>query len=141
VFVTPSRIDEMLVLHFDGAPTLQPLPLGAIRRRARESLGSLREDILRPLNPTPYKVSVSERIREQLGVRSSFEALPHFYFLFLFFILFCFLIAFMSAGIAPGDVIARGRGSARVFVRFLNALSAPPPFFFFFFLLMGRVAY
>lgn len=68
VYVTPTRVEEMLVVHFDGAPTVQPLSLQVLRQRARDSLAKLREDVLRPLNPTPYKVSVSEHIQKQLGV-------------------------------------------------------------------------
>lgn len=59
-YVTPSRVEPLLCLWWDGAPT-QTLPkLVEIRTHCFDSLGYLTEDIKRSLNPTPYKVSVSE---------------------------------------------------------------------------------
>jgi nicotinate phosphoribosyltransferase len=38
--------------------------MDAMRGRLRDQLECLREDHKRPLNPTPYKVSLSERLFE-----------------------------------------------------------------------------
>ena len=50
-------------------------PLAAVRDRVRAQLRETRPDHLRPLNPTPYKVSVSERL--YLETQEMLRAAPH----------------------------------------------------------------
>lgn len=65
-YVTPSRIESLLHLWWDGE--LKPLPdLEAIRNHCGKSLDYLTEDIKRSLNPTPYKVAVSEELFDLLN--------------------------------------------------------------------------
>mmetsp|Transcript_12773 Transcript_12773/g.20856 ORF Transcript_12773/g.20856 Transcript_12773/m.20856 type:complete len:549 (+) Transcript_12773:177-1823(+) len=60
VYVTPSKVVSLHRLWWDGK-LLEPLPhIEQIRAHVQTELASMREDILRPLNPTPYKVSLSE---------------------------------------------------------------------------------
>jgi len=59
VYVTPSKVEALHSCWFDGALT-KPFPsLRAVRTRVQEQLASFREDHLRRLNPTPYKLSVT----------------------------------------------------------------------------------
>eukprot|EP00794_Sanderia_malayensis_P011772 gene11772-12989_t len=59
--VNPSRVDELLKCYFSDKQIVEKLPsLQEIKKYVQESLASIRNDHLRPLNPTPYKVSVSE---------------------------------------------------------------------------------
>ena len=59
VYVTPSKVSPLHSCFWDGALT-KPFPsLLQIKRRVSAQLASFREDHLRRLNPTPYKVSVT----------------------------------------------------------------------------------
>jgi nicotinate phosphoribosyltransferase len=60
-YVTPSRVESLLQLVFDGpAGFAAPVEsLEAARDRCRAQLQSIRNDVVRTLNPTPYKVSTS----------------------------------------------------------------------------------
>lgn len=59
VYVTPSKVQLLHSCWFDGALT-KPFPsLRAVRTRVQEQLAQFREDHLRRLNPTPYKLSVT----------------------------------------------------------------------------------
>lgn len=61
-YATPARIEPLLNLCWDGKP-LQGLPnLSKIRNHCTNSLSYLTDDIKRSLNPTPYKISVSEKL-------------------------------------------------------------------------------
>lgn len=61
-YATPARIEPLLSLWWDGKP-LQELPnLSRIRNHCTYSLSYLTDDIKRSLNPTPYKISVSEKL-------------------------------------------------------------------------------
>lgn len=62
--VTPSRVDPLLSLVWDGARgAVHPiLPMDEIKRNCTEQIRKMREDHIRPLNPTPYKVSVSAEL-------------------------------------------------------------------------------
>ncbi|XP_065843582.1 nicotinate phosphoribosyltransferase-like [Oscarella lobularis] len=63
VYVKPARVEPLYKLYWENNQLCQPLPsLREIRDYARESLKSLRQDHKRALNPTPYKVSVSESL-------------------------------------------------------------------------------
>jgi nicotinate phosphoribosyltransferase len=59
-YVTPAKVVSLLELFFDGA-LVKPIPnIHESRALAVEQMGDLRPDIMRALNPTPYKVSVSQ---------------------------------------------------------------------------------
>ncbi|KAJ8980730.1 hypothetical protein NQ317_019225 [Molorchus minor] len=62
-FVIPSRVEKLLTLYWDKGEICQELPdLQQIRERVQNSLKTLRPDIKRTLNPTPFKVAVSDRL-------------------------------------------------------------------------------
>ncbi|KAF7272765.1 hypothetical protein GWI33_014474 [Rhynchophorus ferrugineus] len=62
-FVKPSKVTKLHVLCFDKGNICQPLKnLQEIRKNVEDSLKILRPDIKRNLNPTPYKVSVSDNL-------------------------------------------------------------------------------
>lgn len=66
-FVIPSKVEPLLTLQFDRGRVCQPLEtLQEIRQRVESSLKILRSDIKRTLNPTPYKVSVSDDLYQFL---------------------------------------------------------------------------
>jgi nicotinate phosphoribosyltransferase len=58
-FVTPSRVESLHELVWDGKLLAELPTLTQIRDRCQMQLMNLREDHLRRLNPTPYKVSIS----------------------------------------------------------------------------------
>lgn len=59
VYVTPSKVVPLHSCWYDGDLT-KPFPsLSDVRNRVAEQLKSFREDHLRRLNPTPYKLSVT----------------------------------------------------------------------------------
>lgn len=58
--MTPSEVIDLHALVFDGARCGDlGVTLKEIRSHCQEQLRTVREDILRPLNPTPYKTSVT----------------------------------------------------------------------------------
>ncbi len=62
VYVTPSAVIKLHELVWDGANggIVAPLPtLEERRTHVQEQFELIREDVVRSLNPTPYKVSVS----------------------------------------------------------------------------------
>ncbi|KAJ8670507.1 hypothetical protein QAD02_001766 [Eretmocerus hayati] len=60
-YVIPTRVEPLHRLYWKDGKITRTLPtLEETRNRVRESLGTLRGDIKRNLNPTPYKVSVSD---------------------------------------------------------------------------------
>ncbi|XP_065226596.1 nicotinate phosphoribosyltransferase-like isoform X1 [Planococcus citri] len=63
-FATPSGVEPLLKEYWkNGELCRKPLPsLSEIRQRVRNSLKTLRQDHKRYLNPTPYKVSVSDNL-------------------------------------------------------------------------------
>ncbi|KAF7259094.1 Nicotinic acid phosphoribosyltransferase [Paragonimus skrjabini miyazakii] len=62
-FVVPARVEETLKLFWkDGKPTRSLPTLQQSRERVQQELATLRSDYKRPLNPTPYKVSLSEEL-------------------------------------------------------------------------------
>ncbi|ERL93855.1 nicotinate phosphoribosyltransferase [Dendroctonus ponderosae] len=66
-FVTPSKVEKLLLLWFSDGHICQPLEnLQGVREAVEESLKILRSDIKRTLNPTPYKVSVSDDLYQFL---------------------------------------------------------------------------
>ena len=61
-FVTPSRVEKLHELIWDGKLT-QSLPtLNEVRDRCKQQIETMREDHMRRLNPTPYKVSLSSEL-------------------------------------------------------------------------------
>lgn len=59
VFVTPSRVENLHKIVWQGK-LLAPFPnLVDLKRRVLDQLSGFREDHLRHLNPTPYKVSLT----------------------------------------------------------------------------------
>ncbi len=72
--VTPEQVLPLHQCVWDGRLT-GPLPsLEEIRAYSLEQLASLREDHVRPLNATPYKVSVSSRLYDFIHTLWSQEA-------------------------------------------------------------------
>lgn len=62
-YVIPSKVEKLLVLYWKDGKICEPLPsLQFIREQVKNSLKSVRPDIKRNLNPTPYKVSVSDKL-------------------------------------------------------------------------------
>lgn len=62
-YVIPDHVEDLCQLWWDNGKIVKELPsLDAIRCRVKESLKTLRPDIKRTLNPTPYKVSVSDSL-------------------------------------------------------------------------------
>lgn len=66
-YATPSRIEPLLTLWWDGKPVRDLPGLSDIRAYCTKSLAYLTEDIKRSLNPTPYKVSVSSKLFDLLN--------------------------------------------------------------------------
>lgn len=62
-FVIPSKVENLLQLFWKDGKVCQALPnLQEIKENVKMSLKILRPDIKRTLNPTPYKVSVSDNL-------------------------------------------------------------------------------
>ncbi len=63
VHITPEKV---IPLHncvwSDGKRNFAPLPLSSIREYIKLQLSQMREDHLRMINPTPYKVSVTDEL-------------------------------------------------------------------------------
>ena len=63
VRVTPSAVEDLYTVVWDGSPRREALrPLDHIRADVLGQLAHFRQDHLRAVNPTPYKVSVSARL-------------------------------------------------------------------------------
>jgi len=58
--VTPSRVIPLYQTVWDGRVTKPSPSLDEIRNYVSEQISTFRSDHLRWLNPTPYKVSVSD---------------------------------------------------------------------------------
>ncbi|CAG9818197.1 unnamed protein product [Phaedon cochleariae] len=62
-YVIPSKVEDLLILFWSNGKICQKLPnLQEIRDNVHHNLSILRNDIKRSLNPTPYKVSVSDNL-------------------------------------------------------------------------------
>ncbi|XP_072394934.1 nicotinate phosphoribosyltransferase [Diabrotica undecimpunctata] len=62
-YVIPSKVENLLLLQWKDGRIIRPLPnLQQIKENVNKSLKILRPDIKRSLNPTPYKVSVSDSL-------------------------------------------------------------------------------
>ncbi len=66
VYVIPEKVESLHHCFWDGKRTISEEPLGKIREYSLSQLASLREDHLRTLNPTPYKVSVSDYLYNKM---------------------------------------------------------------------------
>ncbi|HUL31869.1 MAG TPA: nicotinate phosphoribosyltransferase [Thermodesulfobacteriota bacterium] len=62
VYVTPSEVIPLHHCVWDGKRVYPEIPLSESRNYVLDQLRSTREDHLRDINPTPYKVSVSEQL-------------------------------------------------------------------------------
>jgi nicotinate phosphoribosyltransferase len=62
VYVTPSKVMPLLQCVWDGRRVYPEVPLKESREYVLSQLRSTRGDHLRDINPTPYKVSVSEEL-------------------------------------------------------------------------------
>ena len=67
-FVTPKRVEKLSDVWWDGkAGLVKSYPtIGDGRRKLKQQISSMRNDHLRNHSPTPYKVSVSEKLFEFL---------------------------------------------------------------------------
>jgi len=62
-WVTPSKVETLHDCVFqNGTPIKDIVPLLNLRNTLKDSLKTLREDHKRSLNPTPYKVALSEQL-------------------------------------------------------------------------------
>jgi nicotinate phosphoribosyltransferase len=62
-YVIPSRVEPLHKCYYHHGEICEPLPtLKDIRTRTQESLKRIRMDHKRALNPTPYKVSVTDQL-------------------------------------------------------------------------------
>ncbi|XP_017775010.1 PREDICTED: nicotinate phosphoribosyltransferase-like isoform X2 [Nicrophorus vespilloides] len=62
-YVTPSKVKKLLRICWKDGNIVGPLPsLAEIRNKVQASLKTLRPDIKRNLNPTPFKVAVSDNL-------------------------------------------------------------------------------
>ncbi|GBN86292.1 Nicotinate phosphoribosyltransferase [Araneus ventricosus] len=62
-YVQPVQVQNLQILYFSDGAICGDLPtLSDIRKHVKQSLATLRPDIKRNLNPTPYKVSVSDQL-------------------------------------------------------------------------------
>lgn len=61
-YISPRRIEDLHRCVWDGGPTIDPPDLESSRALARRQIRALRADHTRMLNPTPYKVSLSEQL-------------------------------------------------------------------------------
>ena len=66
-YVTPARVESLLHLWWDGKLIQETPTIDGVRAHCPESLSYLRQDIKRFVNPTPYKLSVSERLFNMLS--------------------------------------------------------------------------
>jgi nicotinate phosphoribosyltransferase len=64
--IKPARVEPLLQLWWDGRLIKKMQNIEEMRTNCLNSLTCLREDIKRFMNPTPYKVSVSEELFKKL---------------------------------------------------------------------------
>jgi len=62
-YITPNKVEKLLHLYLKEGRIVRKTPLlEDIKKHVLEQVGNLRTDHLRALNPTPYKVSVTEAV-------------------------------------------------------------------------------
>ena len=67
--VIPDKVEKLLSLAFDGAQPFGGVvstSIEAIKAKCKSDLELMRSDHIRPLNPTPYKVSVSQNLYDYM---------------------------------------------------------------------------
>jgi len=86
VYVVPAKVESLYETIWDGQKGLEDSVLkrrvstvshntnDTAKQYVKSQIDNMREDHLRPLNPTPYKVSVSEQLYEFLHALMSNEA-------------------------------------------------------------------
>lgn len=62
VYVTPSQVLPLHILAWDGSWNNPGPSIDEIRAYVLQQMRSMRKDHLRPLNPTPYKISVTDSL-------------------------------------------------------------------------------
>jgi nicotinate phosphoribosyltransferase len=66
-YITPAKIIPLQICAWDGKPRPEAFrPLREARQYVSDQLAHMRPDYLRQLNPTPYKVSVSDELFQYL---------------------------------------------------------------------------
>jgi nicotinate phosphoribosyltransferase len=66
LLVTPSKVEPLLQPAWVGGKIVMELPvIDILRKRVEEQFKQLREDQRREVNPTPYRVSVTEEIYDE----------------------------------------------------------------------------
>jgi len=66
-YITPRKVEELLKLYWDqGVVSEEFHSLNQIREYAISQVKQMRPDHLRSLNPTPYKVSITEDLHRTL---------------------------------------------------------------------------
>ncbi|XP_055551143.1 nicotinate phosphoribosyltransferase isoform X2 [Wyeomyia smithii] len=62
-YVSPARVEVLYQIYWADGRVTQAMPsLEEVRERVQDSLRTLRQDHKRTLNPTPYKVAVSDNL-------------------------------------------------------------------------------
>jgi nicotinate phosphoribosyltransferase len=62
-YVIPTRVESLYKVYWQNGRVCQPRnTLNQVRERVQKSLKTLRQDHKRNLNPTPYKVAVSDNL-------------------------------------------------------------------------------
>jgi nicotinate phosphoribosyltransferase len=62
VYVAPTEVRPLHYLYWDGKVARQPVNIHDTRNYVLQQLKEFRPDYLRPVNPTPFKVSVSDEL-------------------------------------------------------------------------------
>ena len=66
-WVIPSKVQPLYTCWWEMGQVTRPFPsLAQVRENVQESLQTLRKDYKRSLNPTPYKVAVSDELYHYL---------------------------------------------------------------------------
>jgi len=67
VYVNPSSVKCLQVTYVENGKVVQKLPsIHEIKKLCENEIKSMRKDHIRLLNPTPYKVSVSEEMYQMM---------------------------------------------------------------------------
>ena len=61
-YITPTHVERLLHVVWDGKTRSAPVSLPDLRKYTQAQIAALREDHLRPVNPTPYKVSLTSEL-------------------------------------------------------------------------------
>lgn len=73
-YVIPSRVEALYKIYWQDGKVCQKVPtLDQVREHVQTSLGTLRQDIKRNLNPTPYKVRIPKYIQHKYNYKYNFK--------------------------------------------------------------------